>query len=98
MTRRVVASVTLLLALALIAATASAADSKPESPAPGDISAAEAAQAAAKDPNVIKEKREHPGLVSSPNFNNEKWEVGWFEGDHEFALVMVDPKSGEVTE
>ncbi|HEX3735960.1 MAG TPA: hypothetical protein VHV53_00315 [Solirubrobacterales bacterium] len=87
----------LLLALALIpAATACAAEQ--EHPAPGDISSAAATRAATQDPNVLKEQREHPDLAPSPTFKHEKWEVGWFEDDHEYALVMVDPNTGEVTE
>ncbi len=88
----------LLLVLALIAPSFAGAATKTEEPPPGSVNSAEATQAAAKDPNVLKEKAEHPGLVPSPTFNNEKWEVGWFEDDHEYALVMVDPKTGKVTE
>ena len=40
---------------------------------------------------MLKEEREHPHLLPSPTFKNEKWEVGWFEKDREYALVMVDP-------
>jgi hypothetical protein len=98
MARRAIALLALFVALALAAPTLSGAASKAEEPAPGDVNSAEATQAAAKDPNVLKEKGEHPGLVPSPTFNNEKWEVGWFENDHEYALVMVDPKTGKVTE
>jgi hypothetical protein len=89
----------LLLVLALVAAPSPAGGAtKTEEPAPGDVNSAEATQTAAKDPNVLKEKGEHPGLVPSPTFHNEQWEVGWFEADHEYALVMVDPKTGKVTE
>jgi hypothetical protein len=88
----------LLLALAVLTPSLAGAATKEEHPAPGDVNSAEATQAAAKDPNVLKEKGEHPGLVPSPTFHNEQWEVGWFENDHEYALVMVDPKTGEVTE
>jgi hypothetical protein len=88
----------LLLALALLGATVAGAASKAEAPPPGSISSEEATQAAAKDPKVVREKEEHPGLIPSPTFNNERWEVGWFEDDHEYALAMVDPESGEVTE
>jgi hypothetical protein len=88
----------LLLVVALVAPSAAGAATKTEEPAPGDVNSAEATQAAAKDPNVLKEKGEHLGLVPSPTFHNEKWEVGWFENDHEYALVMVDPKTGKVTE
>jgi hypothetical protein len=97
MARRVVALLALLLALALVAPLAASA-AKQEKPAPGDVNSTEASAAAAKDPNVLKEQREHPELSPSPTFNNEKWEVGWFEGNHEYALVMVDPKTGKVTE
>jgi hypothetical protein len=88
----------LLLALALAAPSLAGAATKTEEPPPGSVNSAEATQTAAKDPNVLKEKAEHPGLVPSPTFHNEKWEVGWFENDHEYALVMVDPKTGEATE
>jgi hypothetical protein len=98
MRRRAAALLALALVLALALPAASVAVKPPEHPAPGDISAGEATAAAAKDPNVAKEEAEHPGLFPSANFDHEKWEVGFFEGDHEYALVMVDPESGEVTE
>ncbi len=88
----------LLLAFVLAAPALAGAATKTEEPAPGDVNSAEATQAAVKDPNVVKEKEEHPNLVPSPNFHNEKWEVGWFEDNHEYALVMVDPETGKVTE
>jgi hypothetical protein len=97
MARRAAALVALLLALALLAPPAAGA-AKDEKPAPGDITSAEATQAAARDPKVAAETHVHPDLVPSPTFNNERWEVGWFEDEHEYALVMVDPKTGEVTE
>jgi len=97
MAGRAAALLALLLALALPAPAAAAAP-KEEHPAPGDISSAEATQAAARDPKVAAETHVHPDLIPSPVFKNERWEVGWFEGDHEYALVMVDPKTGEVTE
>jgi hypothetical protein len=87
----------LLFVFALLLPTAAGA-AKDEHPAPGDVNAAEATQAAAKAPKVIGEKTEHPGLSPSATFNDEKWEVGWFEDDHEYALVKVDPKTGKVTE
>jgi hypothetical protein len=99
MKRRLAAlALPLLLALTLLAPSLAGAATKTEEPPPGSVNSAEATQAATKDPNVLKEKREHPGLVPSPTFHNEKWEVGWFENDHEYALVMVDPKTGEVSE
>ncbi|HVW48083.1 MAG TPA: PepSY domain-containing protein [Solirubrobacterales bacterium] len=88
----------LLVALVLLAPSLAGAATKAEEPAPGDVSSATATKAASQDPNVAKEKREHPGLVPSTTFHNEKWEVGWFEDNREYALVMVDPKTGEVVE
>jgi hypothetical protein len=95
--RRVTGLLALLFACALLLPAVSGA-AEAEEPGPNDISQAEALAAASQDPNVLKEEREHPHLLPSPTFKNEKWEVGWFEGDHEYALVMVDPKTGEVTE
>jgi hypothetical protein len=97
MGRRAAALLALVLALALIAPAATGA-AKAEEPGPNDITAAEALAAASQDEDVHKEEREHPNLTPSPTFKHEKWEVGWFEGDHEYALVMVDPKTGKVTE
>jgi hypothetical protein len=98
MTRRfLVPLLALLLALALIGpATAGAAGE--EEPAADAITSSEAQAAAEKDPKVVKEQKEHPNLLPSPTYKNEHWEVGFFEDDHEYALVMVDPESGEVTE
>ncbi|MBS1679940.1 MAG: DUF2029 domain-containing protein [Actinobacteria bacterium] len=97
MVRRRASLLALLLALALLVPAAAAA-AKEEHPAPGDITSAEATQAASRDPKVAAQTHVHPDLIPSPVFKNERWEVGWFEGEHEYALVMVDPKTGEVTE
>ena len=97
MARRAAALLASLVLIALLV-PALAGAAKVEEPGPNDITGTEAAAVAAKDPNVLKEKTEHPQLSPSPTFNNEKWEVGWFEGNHEYALVMVDPKTGKVTE
>jgi len=96
--RRAAALFALLAVAALLAASTAAAAPKEEHPAPGDVNSAEASQAAAQDPNVLREKREHPDLSPSTTLKDEKWEVGWFEGNREYALVMVDPKTGEVIE
>jgi hypothetical protein len=97
-THRLARLLVLLATVALLAAPAAGAAPKEEHPAPGDISSAEATQAAARDPKVAAETHVHPDLIPSPTFNDERWEVGWFEDDREYALVMVDPKTGEVTE
>jgi hypothetical protein len=95
--RRAATLLALLLTLALLGPAVAGAAGE-EEPAPNNITSSEAQAAAEKDPTVITEQREHPNLLPSPTFNNEKWEVGFFEGDHEYALAMVDPESGEVTE
>jgi hypothetical protein len=95
--RRAVALLALLLALALIGPAPAGAAGE-EEPGPDAITSSEAQAAAEKDPNVVKEQKEHPNLLPSPTYKNERWEVGFFEGDHEYALVMVDPKTAEVTE
>jgi hypothetical protein len=95
--RRAVALLVLLIALALTGPAAAGAAGE-EEPGPDVITSSEATAAAEKDPNVVKEQKEHPNLLPSPTFKNERWEVGWFEGDHEYALVMVGPKKAEVTE
>jgi hypothetical protein len=97
MARRAAVLPALLLALALIA-PASAGAAEEEEPGANVITSSAATASAEKDPNVLKEQKEHPNLLPSPTFKNERWEVGWFEGDHEYALTMVDPESGEVTE
>jgi hypothetical protein len=95
--RRAAVLLALLLALALIGPAGAGATGE-ETPGPNDVTSEEATAAAEKDPKVVEETREHPGLIPSPTLRNEKWEVGWFEGDQEYVLVKVDPKTGEVSE
>jgi hypothetical protein len=83
-----------LLALALTPTAASAAEALP----PGSISARHATRVAGRDAKVAAERAEHPGLTSSANLVEGHWEVGYFAGDKEVALVLVDPLSGRVTE
>ncbi len=87
----------LVLALALLAPASAGAAGEGE-PKPPKIDQSEAQEIAEKDPNFLKESKEHPHLLPSPTYKNEKWEVGFFEDDHEYALVMVDPETGEVEE
>ena len=80
-----------LLALALFAPAAALGDQ-------GKIGAAEASRAAARDPNVVKERGEHGALTHSADIVDGNWEVAWFAGDKEVALVIVDPLTGLVRE
>ena len=49
-------------------------------------------------PKVVAERREHPDLSSSANIVDGHWEVAYFAGGDELALVLVDPRSGQVDE
>jgi hypothetical protein len=86
--RRAVLAVALLLALCPATAFAGHAD----------ISDAQATRVANRDPNVVKERRENGELTHSASKVEGHWEVAYFAGDEEVALVLVDPETGEVTE
>jgi hypothetical protein len=51
-----------------------------------------------RDANVVKERRENGELTHSASKIEGHWEVVYFAGDEEVALVLVDPHNGEVTE
>jgi hypothetical protein len=62
------------------------------------VSHAEAIAAADRDPKVLEEEREHGELGPTASFEDGHWEVAYFDGGDELALVLVDAHSGEVTE
>jgi hypothetical protein len=62
------------------------------------ISSDQAIAAANRDPTLREEKREHPNLGPSAEMNEGHWEVAYFEGGEELALILVDAHSGEVLE
>ncbi|MGN6586526.1 MAG: hypothetical protein ACTHKT_03510, partial [Solirubrobacterales bacterium] len=64
----------------------------------GKIGSSEAIEAANRDPKVREEREEHPHLGPSATMNEGHWEVGYFEGGDELALVLVDRHSGKVLE
>jgi hypothetical protein len=66
--------------------------------APQRIPEQDAIAAAAKDPKVREERRQHPALAASAAFKEGHWEVGYFDAGDELALVLVDAHKGEVTE
>jgi hypothetical protein len=78
-----------LLALLLLPATAAAAPR---------ISAGEASSIAEGDPKVVEERRENGALSHVANMVDGHWEIAWFAGGKEVALVLVDPRSGRVKE
>ncbi|MDX6609837.1 MAG: hypothetical protein QOF85_1762 [Solirubrobacterales bacterium] len=66
--------------------------------APAEVTAAEAARIAAKDPRVVEERQANTVLTDAANKVDGNWEVGYFAGDKEVALVIVDPTTGLVRE
>jgi hypothetical protein len=67
--------------------------------AAGKVGDTEATAAANRDPKVIEERREHPGLTSTASKNDDgNWEVSYFAEGDRVAVAIVDPESGEVTE
>ncbi len=95
--------VALVVPVALwLPATASAAgqtvtDSPPSSGAP-EVSSGQATRIADRDPKVVAERRENPGMTSSASLVEGNWEIGYFAHDDEVALVLVDPTTGLVKE
>ena len=81
-----------LLAFAVVAPVALAAAS------PQEISAAQATKVANRDPKAVEEREKNPGLTSNPSMVDGNWEVAYFAGDKEVALVIVDPVTGLVRE
>lgn len=79
------------LAIALLLPAAAPADQT-------QISAARATRVADHDANVTKERRENGSLTHSATMVEGRWEVAYFAGGKEVALVLVDPDSGRVTE
>jgi hypothetical protein len=89
--RRPLATLAVLLAVALAAPAAAAAQ-------PDRITRAEATAVADRDAKARDEKLEHPGLDSSASMVEGHWEVAYFAEAKELALVLVDAHTGEVTE
>jgi hypothetical protein len=82
------------LASLLLVATAARADELP-----GKVTEAQAIAAADRDPNVAKEEERNGELTDSASVNDDGvWEVAYFAAGKEVALVLVDRRSGEVTE
>ncbi len=82
-----------LLLVAALAAPATAGASRSE-----QTTEAQAIRVANRDPNAVKERRENGGLAPVARMVEGHWEVAYFSGGKEVALVLVDPSSGEVTE
>ncbi len=94
--RRAALLLVLLAGLTLGPSTASGANAGEATTK--QISSAEAIAAANQDPTLRGEKQKHPNLGPSAALKEGHWEVAYFEGGDELALVLVDAHSGEVTE
>jgi len=70
----------------------------PATTSAAEVSEGQVVRVANRDPNVVKERRENGELTHSTSKIEGHWEVAYFAADEEVALVLVDPKSGEVTE
>jgi hypothetical protein len=80
----------LIVVLVALAATPAAAE--------GRLGSDEAIAAADRDPKVREQKQRHPNLAPSAAMVEGHWEVAYFEGGEQLALVLVDAHSGEVLE
>jgi hypothetical protein len=85
-----VALATVLLMVGLFAPGAPAAEPQ--------ITAREAVRVASRDPKVIEERQRNGELSHSADFVNGNWEVAYFAGGREVAVVVVDSQTGEVRE
>jgi hypothetical protein len=63
-----------------------------------EIGRAQATRIADRDPKVVAERGEHPGLSAVAERVDGNWEVGYFAEGKKLALVVVDPANGEVRE
>ncbi len=66
----------------------------PAAPAAAQVDEADATRIADRDPKVVEIRKAHPGLVSNAGKVEGDWEVGYFAGGTEVALVIVDPETG----
>jgi Glycosyltransferase family 87 len=70
-------------------------------PAPAraaQVDESEAVRAANRDAKVVEQRERNGELTHSANLVDGGWEVGYFAGDREVALVIVDPATGQVRE
>ncbi|HEX6753157.1 MAG TPA: hypothetical protein VF093_06185 [Solirubrobacterales bacterium] len=62
------------------------------------MGAAAATRIAAQDSKVVEEREENGGLTHTTAKVDGNWEIAWFAGDGQVALVVVDSATGEVRE
>ncbi|HEU5142081.1 MAG TPA: glycosyltransferase 87 family protein [Solirubrobacterales bacterium] len=62
------------------------------------VTAAEAVRAADREEKVIEQRRARGELESSAYRTGGLWEVSYFKGEDQVALVLIDPQTGLVRE
>jgi hypothetical protein len=85
----------LITAAALAAPTLAAAEPPP---AGFTLTSARAIEIAKGDPKVAAEERAHGHLVPSAQTKDSDWEVGFYKGDRELVLVVVDDATHAIRE
>jgi hypothetical protein len=66
--------------------------------AAAEIGANQAVRAADRDAKVVDQRAKNGELAHTASMVEGSWEVAYFAGDEEVALVVVDARSGEVRE
>ncbi len=62
------------------------------------LTKADISDIASHAPDVQHEEAANGNLVPSPTLKNGRWEVGFFKGDRELALEIVDAETGAILE
>ena len=93
-------SLALVAALVVLLLPAAAPADAPPGAAegPARLGAREATAAADRDPKVVEQRRQRPGLTSSAELVDGRWEVAYVDDDERVALAIVDPLTGVVRE
>jgi len=63
-----------------------------------EVSESEAVRAANHDAKVVDQRQKNRGLTHSASIVDGNWEVAYFAGDNEVALVIVDSQTATVRE
>jgi hypothetical protein len=70
----------------------------PVSASASEVSEAEAVRVADLDAKVVEQRGKNGELTHTASMVDGNWEVGYFAGAEEVALVLVDPATGRVRE
>jgi len=63
-----------------------------------EVNEPEAVRTANHDPKVVDQRQKNGGLTHTASIVDGNWEVAYFAGDDEVALVVVDPHTATVRE